>query len=405
MAGIFDRRNAEPRAGHVGEVLVAFLKLGLTSFGGPIAHLGYFREDLVVRRRWIDDPAYGELLALCQLLPGPASSQAGFALGWIRAGPLGGLAAWAGFTLPSAILMLGFAAITTELRGTLAAAALHGLKLAAVAIVAQALLGMARSLAPDWRRRAIATLAAAVMLMIAAPAAQLGLIALGAIAGLLCCTPDARASSGLSGWMPSRSAGFLLLATFGIILALSGLVAARGPLFGLADIFYRAGALVFGGGHVVLPLLHAELTPAFMDDTQFLSGYGAAQALPGPLFALAAYLGAVGSPQTPLVGGAVALVAIFLPGLLLIAGAMPFRAWIAGSARTQAAIMGINAVVVGILAAALYDPLWTTGVASAADALIAGAGLILLLRFRLPPLAVVAGVTAASMALAIFQAP
>ncbi len=397
-----DQAAVEP-AGHALEVLLAFLKLGLTSFGGPIAHLGYFREELVVRRRWIDDRGYGELLALCQFLPGPASSQAGFALGLMRAGPLGGLAAWTAFTLPSAALMFGFAMIAGELRGSMATAAIHGLKLAAVAIVAQALIGMARSLAPDRRRRAIALVAAAAMLVLASPAAQIGLIGLGALAGLFFCSAKPRMQPGGGGWTPSRKAGLLALAVFGVLLLLLPLAARDGRLFALTDIFFRAGALVFGGGHVVLPLLHAELVPGFIDDTQFLAGYGAAQALPGPLFALSAYLGTIGSPDSPLAGAAIALAAIFLPGLLLIAGALPFRAAIANNARAQSAIMGINAVVVGVLAAALYDPLWTTGVGAPADALIAGAGLLLLLRFRLPPLVLVAGTVAAAMVLASIQ--
>ncbi|WP_288987771.1 chromate efflux transporter [uncultured Sphingopyxis sp.] len=401
MDDISGNERPSVRAGSAREVFAAFLKLGVTSIGGPIAHLGYFRDELVIRRRWIDDSGFAELLALCQFLPGPASSQAGFALGLMRAGPLGGLAAWTAFTFPSAALMFGFAAMARHLEGDMATAVLHGLKLAAVAIVAQALFGMARTLVPDWSRRTIALAAAAGMLVLASPVTQIGFIALGALSGLLVCTPKVRSSIGNGGWIPTRRASFLMLTGTATILLLLPVAGRGGSLFELAGIFYRAGALVFGGGHVVLPLLHAELVPGFVDDTAFLTGYGAAQALPGPLFALSAYLGAVGSPDAPLAGGLIAIVAIFLPGLLLVAGALPFRAAIAKNARAQAAIMGVNAVVVGILAAALYDPLWTSGVKSFADALIVGVGLLIVLRFRCPPLALVAGTVGAALALAV----
>lgn len=389
------------RDGSPAEVLTVFLKLGCTSFGGPIAHLGYFRAELVERRRWLDDQAYGELVGLCQFLPGPASSQVGFALGLMRAGPLGGLAAWAGFTMPSALLMAAFAMIAGSLSGPIAAASLHGLKVAAVAVVAQALFGMARTLAPDWPRRAMASTAAALMLALGVPAAQIGLIALGAAIGLLVCSPGPARAQELSGWSPSRSAGIACFVVFCLLFLGLSAAAMADDKSALANVFYRAGALVFGGGHVVLPLLRAGLVPHWMDDSAFLAGYGAAQAVPGPLFTLSAYLGAVAEPTTPVAGAAIALAAIFLPGLLLITGALPFRAAIARSDRARAAMAGVNATVVGILGAALYDPLWTTGITALADALIALAGLVLLVRWQTPPMIIVTGSVAASIALAL----
>ncbi|MCF8708753.1 chromate efflux transporter [Rhizorhapis sp. SPR117] len=386
------------------DVFGAFLKLGCISFGGPIAHLGYFRRELVERRRWLDDQAYGELVGLCQFLPGPASSQVGFALGLMRAGPLGGFAAWAGFTLPSALMMFGFALVATELSGAVAEAAIHGLKIAAVAVVAQALVGMARSLTPDPRRMAMAAGAAAAMLVIAVPAAQIALIVLGALIGIVVCpSGEARPQESL-GWTPSRRAGIICLTLFAALLVLLPLAATEGSSLALADILYRAGALVFGGGHVVLPLLRAGLVPGWMNDGGFLAGYGAAQAVPGPLFALSAYLGAIGMPKAAPLGAVIALTMIFLPGLLLIAGMLPFRAVLGRSSRARAAIAGVNATVVGILAAALYDPLWTSGIDSLADALIALAGFALFVGLRVPPLAIVFGSVGAAVAVAMWQA-
>ncbi|MES2443808.1 MAG: chromate efflux transporter [Pseudomonadota bacterium] len=385
--------------GTPGEVFGAFLKLGCTSFGGPIAHLGYFRDELVERRRWLDDRTYGELVGLCQFLPGPASSQVGFAIGLMRAGPLGGLAAWTGFTMPSALLMFGFALVAADLSGPVADSAIHGLKIAAVAVVAQALFGMARALTPDVQRMAMAAVATTATLVIAVPAAQIALITLGALFGLIFCPVRETRPQKAFGWAPCRRAGLVCLGFFAAFLLLLPLVAALLVPFALADIFYRAGALVFGGGHVVLPLLRAGLVPEWMNDAQFLAGYGAAQAVPGPLFTLAAYLGACTTPGAPLAGAALALVMIFLPGLLLIAGALPFRFAISRNGRARAAIAGVNATVVGILAAALYDPLWTAGIASRADAVIAAGGLGLLVWLRCPPLLVVLGSVAAAIAL------
>jgi chromate transporter len=391
-------KPARIETGRPGEVFSAFLKLGCTSFGGPIAHLGYFRRELVERRGWLDDRAYGELVGLCQFLPGPASSQAGFALGLMRAGPLGGLAAWAGFTLPSAMLMLLFALVAADLSGPVAAAAIHGLKIAAVAVVAQALAGMARTLTPDARRLAMAVVATAAMLATAAPAAQVGLIALGGLAGLVICPAGEMPPQDSAGWTPSRRAGLACLGLCAALLLLLPMAASTGSPIALAGIFYRSGALVFGGGHVVLPLLRAGLVPGWMSDSQFLAGYGAAQAVPGPLFTVSAYFGAAAMPAAPYAGAVLALAAIFLPGLLLIAGALPFRSTIGGSGKARAAIAGVNATVVGILAAALYDPLWTSGIASVADAAIALVGFALLAGLRAPPLVIVAGSVAASIA-------
>jgi chromate transporter len=386
------------------DVFGAFLKLGCTSFGGPIAHLGYFRRELVERRRWLDDRAYGELVGLCQFLPGPASSQVGFALGLMRAGPLGGLAAWAGFTLPSALVMFCFALVAAELSGAVSEAAIHGLKIAAVAVVAQALVGMARSLTPDARRMAMATGAAAAMLVTAVPAAQIALITLGALIGTVVCPAGATRPQEYLGWTPSRRAGIICLALFAVLLLLLPLAATQGSSLALADIFYRAGALVFGGGHVVLPLLRAGLVPGWMNDGGFIAGYGAAQAVPGPLFTLSAYLGAIAMPKAAPLGAAIALAMIFLPGLLLIAGMLPFRASLGQSHRAGAAIAGVNATVVGILAAALYDPLWTSGIGSLADALIALAGFALLVGLRVPPLAIVFGSVGAAVTVAMWHA-
>ncbi|MCP1469656.1 chromate transporter [Sphingobium sp. OAS761] len=392
------------KAGTAAEVFLAFLKLGCTSFGGPIAHLGYFREELVVRRRWLDDRDYGELLALCQFLPGPASSQAGFALGLMRAGPLGGLAAWTAFTFPSAVLMFAFAFFTGILSGPLSDAALHGLKLAAVAIVAQALFGMARNLTPDTPRLILAIAVTIAMLLVATPAAQIAMIVFGALAGLIILRAPGMTPAENVGWMPGLRTGIVCLVLFAALLFLLPLAAMLGsPSLEQADIFYRAGALVFGGGHVVLPLLSAGLVPGWMNADTFLAGYGAAQALPGPLFAISAYLGAEAMPSARLGGALLALAMIFLPGMLLIAAALPFRAVVTGSARAQSAIAGANAAVVGILAAALYDPLWTATVVSLEDAAIAVAGFLLSVRFKVSPLIVIVGTIGAGWAITAFR--
>jgi chromate transporter len=391
--------------GSVAEVFGAFLKLGCTSFGGPVAHLGYFRSELVVRRRWIDERAYGELVGLSQFLPGPASSQVGFALGLMRAGPFGGLAAWAAFTLPSAMAMFLVARFAADLSGRVGTAAIHGLEIAAVAIVAQALFGMARALTPDLRRIAIAGAAATMTLAVTLPAAQIAIIVLGGVAGLALCPTKTVTSALTPSWNAGRLASLWYLAIYGLLLLLLLLVGPRGDLLALAGTFYRAGALVFGGGHVVLPLLHASLVPDWISDSAFLTGYGAVQAMPGPLFTFSAYLGAIALPETPMAGAAIALLAIFMPGLLMVAAALPFRAIIASHHRAQSAIAGVNASVVGILAASLYDPLWKSGISSLQDVAIVLASIGLLTRFRAPPIAIVGFAVAASLVLAVVISP
>jgi chromate transporter len=373
------------------EVLLAFLKLGSTSFGGPTAHLGYFREELVVRRRWVDDPTYSDLVALCQFLPGPGSSQVGFSLGLIRAGFWGGVAAWAGFALPSAILMTAFAYGAGKLGGPIGQGVIHGLKLVAVAIVAQAVWGMARTLCPDPQRASIACIAALVVLFVNAPAIQIGAMLMGGIAGFWLCRAPIPDSIGTLEAVVSRRAGIAALAMFCFLLISLSLIARVSRDIALFDAFYRSGALVFGGGHVVLPLLgKALVTPGWVSEDAFLSGYGAAQALPGPLFTFAAYLGAVAAPGLHgIAGAALGLIGIFLPGVLILLGALPFWDAFRRRAGAQAIIRGINAAVVGLLGAALYNPLWISSVRSGSDFAIALVGFVLLTAWRTSPLIVV----------------
>jgi chromate transporter len=399
-----DMPNATARtlpSGKPAEVLAAFLKLGLTSFGGPIAHLGYFRAEFVERRKWLGEGAYADLVALAQFLPGPASSQTGFAIGLMRAGYWGGVAAWVGFTLPSAMLMLLFAWGAGSIADTAwGAGLLHGLKLVAVAIVAQAVMGMARSLCPDRTRATIAILALVLLLVARGSLGQVVAILIGGLAGLLLC-PGAGGAGAEHLTLPvSRRGAAVCLALFFILLALAFIPAGRTPA-GLFDAFYRSGALVFGGGHVVLPLLRdAVVTPGWISDGSFLAGYGAAQAVPGPLFTFAAYLGAaVAVPPGGLAGSAIALVAIFLPGLLALMGTLPFWQALRARPKAQAAMQGINAAVVGILGSALYDPVWTSAVASPADFAVASAAFVLLVAWGTPPLVVVLGCGAVGIAL------
>ena len=386
------------RRGSPGEVFAAFLRLGLTSFGGPVAHLGYFRAELVERRRWLSERAYADLVGLCQFLPGPASSQVGFALGLMRGGWLGGLAAWAGFTLPSAMLLVLFAYGAGSLADSVAGTGLlHGLKLVAVAVVAQAVWGMARSLCPDRERASIATVAAILVLFAPTAVGQVGAIVLGGIAGLwLSRTTD---SQGIADPVPeplampvSRTTGAACLALFLALLVVLPLLHGLGMGIAVFDAFYRSGALVFGGGHVVLPLLRdAVVTPGWVSDSAFLAGYGAAQAMPGPLFTFAAYLGAVlPGPLGGVLGATLALVAVFLPGILLLVGALPFWDALRARPRTQAAMRGVNAAVVGLLGAALYNPVWISAVQQPADFALALLGFVLLVTWRAPPLLVVA---------------
>ena len=386
------------------EVLLVYLKLGLTCFGGPIAHIGYFRDEFVTRRRWLDEQAFADLVALCQFLPGPASSQTGFAIALMRAGYLGALAAWTGFTLPSAIAMVLFAYGAGALGGPIGTGLLHGLKLVAVAIVAQAVWGMARSLAPDRERASIAAVAALIVLFSPSSLAQIAAILLGGVAGLVLCRGAPPPAAGHVTMPVSRQAGFAALAIFAVLLG--GLLLVQRHLSAGGDLFaafYRSGALVFGGGHVVLPLLREALvTPGWVSDDAFLAGYGAAQAVPGPLFTFAAYLGAVTKAgPNGLFGAAVGLIGIFLPGILILIGTLPFWDALRTRAGAQAAMRGINAAVVGILAAALYDPVWTSSVKGSGDFAIALIGFVLLVAWRAPPLVVVVTGALGGIALAL----
>ncbi len=379
---------------------MTFLKLGLTSFGGPIAHLGYFRDELVTRRCWIDEAAYGDLVALCQFLPGPASSQTGFALGVLRGnGLLGGLAAWTAFTLPSAIILVAFALGAAAFTGPIAEGALHGLKLVAVAVVAQAIWGMAKSLTPDRERAGIALAAVAMVTFAGGSLGQIGAIALGAVAGLWLCRTQTTAPVGHLSFPVSRRRGAWALALVATLFVVPPLIgqATGYQTITLFNAFYRAGALVFGGGHVVLPLLQAEVvTPGWVGSEAFLAGYGLAQAVPGPLFTFAAYLGAVMGPApNGLIGAAIALVAIFLPGLLLVYGTLPFWDALRLRPSAQAAMRGTNAAVVGILSAALYSPVWTSAVLSPRDFVLVLAGFLLLTVWKAPPWIVVVVLAAA----------
>jgi chromate transporter len=385
---------AEKSTGAVAEIFAAFLKLGLTSFGGPIAHLGYFRTEFVERRKWLSESSYADIVALCQFLPGPASSQVGFTLGILRGnGLFGGLAAWFAFTMPSALIMFAFAVSATALSGPFAEGLLHGLKLVAVAVVAQAIWGMANSLTPDRARAAIALAAVAIVVFIGGSFGQIGAIALGATAGLWLCRGDGPTPAGHLGFSVSHRAGVAALVLFAALFLLTPLVAARTGSQGLAlfDAFYRSGSLVFGGGHVVLPLLQAEVvTPGWVSNADFLAGYGMAQAVPGPLFTFAAYLGAIMTPApNGLAGATIALIALSLPGLLLVYGMLPYWDALRLRPSAQAAMRGTNAAVVGILGAALYNPVWTSAVLTPRDFAVALAGFLLLTVWKLAPWIVV----------------
>jgi chromate transporter len=382
------------KTGSWSEVFTAFLKLGLTSFGGPIAHLGYFREAFVVKRRWLDDRSYTDLIALCQFLPGPASSQVGIAIGLSRAGYLGALAAWLGFTAPSAIALVLFAYGLSALGQAEGSGWLHGLKVAAVAVVAVAVLGMMRTLTPDRERATIAALAAIAMLAAPSALAQVLVIILGGIAGALLLPAKAAPSDAKLTLHVSRRGGGILLALFFLLLIGLPLLAAAVPAqsIRLANAFYRAGSLVFGGGHVVLPLLQAAVVPqGWVSNDAFLAGYGAAQAVPGPLFTFAAYLGAVMTvPPNGWEGALLCLVAIFLPSFLLVIGGLPFWEDLRRRTRARAALRGVNAAVVGLLVAAFYDPIWTVGITNRADFALASAAFLLLFVWNTPPWLVVA---------------
>ncbi|NYT72236.1 chromate efflux transporter [Halomonas sp. QX-2] len=388
--------------GRIGEVFWVFLALGLTSFGGPVAHLGYFRTAFVERRQWLSEQAYADLVALCQFLPGPASSQVGFALGLLRAGPWGAAMAWLAFTLPSAIILVLFAFGAAVLDGPIASGIIHGLKVVAVAIVAHAVWGMARNLCPDKTRTGIALAAVLTVVLVSGPLGQVSAIVLGSLAGLALCRDSAAATAIESLHFPvTRKAGMMALGVFAGLLILLPLLAGMAAWLDIADAFYRSGALVFGGGHVVLPLLEAEVVQSgWLTPDEFLAGYGAAQAVPGPLFTFAAYLGALLPGINGLVGALLALLAIFIPGFLLLVGVLPFwnqfRQW--GSA--QALMRGANAAVVGILGAALYQPVWTSAIIGAEEFALALTGFLLLTVWKLPAWVVVAIVAFGGIAVA-----
>jgi len=369
------------------EVLGVATRLGLTSFGGPIAHLGYFREEYVRRRKWIDEDVYADLVALCQFLPGPTSSQVGIAIGIVRAGLPGAVAAWLGFTLPSAIALVAFAFGLQRL-GVTDAGWLHGLKIAAVAVVANAVWGMARSLAPDRERATIALLSAVVVL--AWPGA-LGQVLVIAVAGVIGCRLLAGSGDTKRSTLPTtirRGAAVASLVVFVVLLAALPLLRQVVPsqTVDVFDSFFRVGSLVFGGGHVVLPLLQAEVVPpGWVTNEEFVAGYGAAQAVPGPLFTFAAYLGAVMHEKpNGIAGAALALVAIFLPTFLMVVGALPFLSALRTRAGVQAALRGINAGVVGLLLAALYHPVWTSAIHTASDFALAIVTFLLLALWNVP---------------------
>jgi chromate transporter len=375
------------------EVWVASLQLGLTSFGGPLAHLGYFERAYVQQRKWLTGQEYGNLVALCQILPGPASSQVGFLIGLHRAGWAGALAAWLGFTLPSVLLMYAAAALAPRWHGSPAQATLHGLQLVTVVVVAQAVWSMARRLCPDRATSAIALIAASMLLLRGGATMQLAALGVGAAAGAALCR-NARFESTTLSISVRPALAWTALGLYGLLLVGLPILAVSFPphsLIAWSEIFYRAGALVFGGGHVVLPLLRDAMVPGgWISDEQFLTGYGLAQAVPGPLFALAAYLGAASNAtQVPAVGAAVAVVFIFLPGLLIATAAVSLWSVLARSPSAPAALAGINAAVVGLLGAALYNPVWTTAVRDGADAAIAIVALVLLQRWGAAPIAVV----------------
>ncbi|HFL7942947.1 TPA: chromate efflux transporter [Pseudomonas putida] len=376
-------------------VFLIFLRLGLTSFGGPIAHLGYFRDEFVVRRQWLSERSYADLVALCQFLPGPASSQVGIALGLSRSGYTGALAAWLGFTLPSAIALIFFALGMASYGDTMPAGVLHGLKVVAVAVVAQAVWGMARNLCPDAPRISIMAAATCFVLLVPSAWGQVSVIVLAGIVGLLLFKPQHGDTHDPLPISVRRRIGLFWLALFFVLLLGLPLLAAVIPIQTLAmvDAFYRAGSLVFGGGHVVLPLLQAEVVPSgWVDNDPFLAGYGAAQAVPGPLFTFAAFLGAsMNHAPTGWLGGLICLLAIFAPSFLLVMGALPFWEYLRRSLRTQAALLGINAAVVGLLLAALYQPVWTSAIHGPQDFGLALVAMVALIFWKLPPWLVVLG--------------
>ena len=376
------------------EVFAVFLRLGLTSFGGPVAHLSYFRAELVERRIWLDEKAYADIVALCQFLPGPASSQVAIVLGMLRAGFLGGLAAWAGFTLPSALALILFAYGLGRIGDMSHVAWLHGLKIVAVAVVAQAVWGMAKNLCPDRERASFAVAAAVLTLTFPSAGGQIGAILAGGLAGWRFLPAAAVDGAHRPLLIPmSRTRAAVAAAAFAILLVGLPLLATASSSHALALFasFYRSGSLVFGGGHVVLPLLQQAVVPqGWIGNDAFLAGYGAAQAVPGPLFAFAAYLGAtMKDAPNGLLGGLLCLVAIYLPSFLLLVAALPFWDALRHRADVRSALKGVNAAVVGLLLAALYDPVWTSAIFSRADFALGIVAFLLLTLWKTPPWLVV----------------
>jgi chromate transporter len=400
--GVVDPHPVDPTSSLL-QIFLIYLRLGCTSFGGPIAHLGYFRDEFVVRRRWLDERAYADLVGLCQFLPGPTSSQVGFALGLSRRGALGALAAWLGFTLPSAVALAAFGIGVARFSTALSAGWLHGLKLVAVAVVAQALWGMGRSLCPDRTRASVAVVAALTMTVLMTAWGQIVVLTLGGLFGCLFLGDDAPLPHSPALAAVSRGWGVFALALYvGLLVILPLIPASPKDPITLFRGFYRAGAFVIGGGHVVLPLLQSVVVPTgLMSNDLFLAGYGAAQAVPGPLFTIASFLGATASTSLSGWGGAaVGVVAIFLPGFLAIVGVLPFWETLRRSLKMQAAMRGINAAVVGILLAAFYDPVWTSAVHRPLDFAFAAVAFLLLVFWKLPPWVVVGIVAAAGAAVA-----
>ena len=397
--------NANIESKSAWAVFLIFLRLGLTSFGGPVAHLGYFRDEFVIRRKWLTENSYADLIALCQFLPGPASSQVGIAIGLSRAGYTGALAAWTGFTLPSAIVLMLFAIGISSYGDIVPLGVLHGLKVAAVAVVAQAVWGMGKNLCTDVARISIMALAACFVLLVPSALAQVSVIAIAAIIGLLWFKPEKLMAHDPLPITVRRRTGLVWLFLFFLLLIGLPLLTALYPsqTLSMVDTFFRAGSLVFGGGHVVLPLLQAEIVPAgWISNDTFLAGYGATQAVPGPLFTFAAFLGSsMNQAPSGWLGGMICLIAIFAPSFLLVMGVLPFWESLRQNLRTRAALSGINAAVVGLLLAALYQPVWTSAIIEAKDFGLALVALIALMFWKFPAWLVVIGCGAAGWLLTL----
>ena len=397
--------NANIKSKSAWAVFLIFLRLGLTSFGGPVAHLGYFRDEFVIHRKWLTENSYADLIALCQFLPGPASSQVGIAIGLSRAGYAGALAAWTGFTLPSAIVLMLFAIGISSYGDIVPLGVLHGLKVAAVAVVAQAVWGMGKNLCTDVARISIMALAACFVLLVPSALAQVSVIAIAAIIGLLWFKPEKVIAHDPLPITVRRRTGLVWLFLFFSLLIGLPLLTALYPsqTLSMVDTFFRAGSLVFGGGHVVLPLLQAEIVPAgWISNDTFLAGYGATQAVPGPLFTFAAFLGSsMNQAPSGWLGGMICLIAIFAPSFLLVMGALPFWESLRQNLRTRAALSGINAAVVGLLLAALYQPVWTSAIIEAKDFGLALVALIALMFWKFPAWLVVIGCGAAGWLLTL----